>query len=370
MAFDFKLSKGSATPLHEQLTNALRESVAGLAPGTRLPSENAIRRKYNLSRLTVARAFNALVGEGYLNRVQGSGTFVDNPAPLHIYFLLPCIEAVKYPGASPVMHTYAGALERAAQYGCRIETLIASPVNVPWEVNPEVIASLPRGSRLIVCGMWFRDLFATIRDCAHHVVFIDFQAEMSAKSCELIADWQKIVVDRKQMMRDIVDRLVAGGHRRIALVHNFSYYRNPNWVEYRESLLRHRLPLIPELMVFSADNELAAEHEVLHLLEFRSEYPFDAIITAGNPQAQGVARQLLRSGLTVPEDVALLSLNMTMMPASQQFAQVSLPFQDAGELAVEYFCHGLEQAPVLTGKLEMPNDVPWHILLKKQETQP
>ena len=60
MSFELKIDRNSSVPLHEQLYEELRRNIILLQSGTRLPSENALCRKYGLSRLTIARALNAL----------------------------------------------------------------------------------------------------------------------------------------------------------------------------------------------------------------------------------------------------------------------------------------------------------------------
>jgi GntR family transcriptional regulator len=45
-------------------------------PGEQLPSERDLAEKYGYSRMTVKNAINALVGKGYLYRLQGKGTYV------------------------------------------------------------------------------------------------------------------------------------------------------------------------------------------------------------------------------------------------------------------------------------------------------
>jgi GntR family transcriptional regulator len=44
--------------------------------GELIPSERELVQKYGVSRITVRRAIDELVSEGYLYRVQGKGTFV------------------------------------------------------------------------------------------------------------------------------------------------------------------------------------------------------------------------------------------------------------------------------------------------------
>ncbi len=45
-------------------------------PGEKLPSERVLAEMYGINRMTVKSAVNALVGKGYLYRLQGRGTFV------------------------------------------------------------------------------------------------------------------------------------------------------------------------------------------------------------------------------------------------------------------------------------------------------
>lgn len=73
-----KLDVNSAVPLYEQLKMALRERLESqiFAPGERMPSEAELCDKYGVSRITVRRAVEELVEEGYLERRQGKGTFV------------------------------------------------------------------------------------------------------------------------------------------------------------------------------------------------------------------------------------------------------------------------------------------------------
>ncbi len=47
-----------------------------LQPGDKVDSESVLKKKYNVSTITVRKAFNDLINEGYLNGVQGLGTFV------------------------------------------------------------------------------------------------------------------------------------------------------------------------------------------------------------------------------------------------------------------------------------------------------
>lgn len=62
---------------HVQVREYLRGLIgSGLSVGEAIPSERALCQRFEVSRMTVRQAVDALVVEGLLERVQGKGTFV------------------------------------------------------------------------------------------------------------------------------------------------------------------------------------------------------------------------------------------------------------------------------------------------------
>jgi GntR family transcriptional regulator len=72
------LGEQAPGPLYQQLHRALRTAIANkqLAPDAALPPERDIAHDLGVSRITVRKALDALVGEGLVTRRQGAGTFV------------------------------------------------------------------------------------------------------------------------------------------------------------------------------------------------------------------------------------------------------------------------------------------------------
>ncbi|MEW6403347.1 MAG: PLP-dependent aminotransferase family protein [Chloroflexota bacterium] len=70
-------------PLYQQLYEHLRAAIlAGeLKRGMKLPSTRSLAEELNISRNTVLNAYRQLAAEGYLENVQGSGTFVARVLP-------------------------------------------------------------------------------------------------------------------------------------------------------------------------------------------------------------------------------------------------------------------------------------------------
>jgi len=71
----------SYQPLHTQLKEAIVTAIQSgvYSPGTRLPSQRELCEKHNMSHMTVRRAINELVGEGFITAVPGRGLFVKEP---------------------------------------------------------------------------------------------------------------------------------------------------------------------------------------------------------------------------------------------------------------------------------------------------
>jgi GntR family transcriptional regulator len=79
------INRDSSTPLYFQLKQILLETIReqNLSPGDRLPTEEQLQKRYNLSRTTVRRALHELELEGRVKRVRRRGTIVSEPQIIH-----------------------------------------------------------------------------------------------------------------------------------------------------------------------------------------------------------------------------------------------------------------------------------------------
>lgn len=67
--------------LYLRIKEWLREAIerGDYRPGDRIPSEQELMKRFGVSRTTIRQAIAELVLEGWLHRVQGSGTYVARP---------------------------------------------------------------------------------------------------------------------------------------------------------------------------------------------------------------------------------------------------------------------------------------------------
>src|SRR5688500_3277902 len=72
---------GAQLPLYHQLKTAILKDIQDgrWKPGDRLPTEDALIKRFHVSKITVRQALRELAGMGYIRRQQGRGTFVLHP---------------------------------------------------------------------------------------------------------------------------------------------------------------------------------------------------------------------------------------------------------------------------------------------------
>src|SRR5438034_9703795 len=76
-----RLQERTRPPLYVQVADWIRGEIERerLEPGTMLPSEADLQRRFNVSRATVRQAVQELAFAGVVKRQQGRGTFVAGP---------------------------------------------------------------------------------------------------------------------------------------------------------------------------------------------------------------------------------------------------------------------------------------------------
>ena len=71
--------------LPDVVRSELRRAIVGgeFPPGSKLPNEEALCTRFNVSRITLREAVRGLIEDGYVIRRQGAGTFVTSGPALH-----------------------------------------------------------------------------------------------------------------------------------------------------------------------------------------------------------------------------------------------------------------------------------------------
>jgi GntR family transcriptional regulator len=75
------IDREKGIPAYLQLVNILTHHISNgdYHPGSRLPSESKLCKRYRVSPMTVRRSIKTLIDLGYVSTIQGSGTYVKSP---------------------------------------------------------------------------------------------------------------------------------------------------------------------------------------------------------------------------------------------------------------------------------------------------
>lgn len=83
MTTERKIDRSNQEKLYMQLTRILQEKIQSKdwPIGMRIPSEDDLCNMFQVSKVTVRQAVHNLVTDGYLNKIQGKGSFVSTHIP-------------------------------------------------------------------------------------------------------------------------------------------------------------------------------------------------------------------------------------------------------------------------------------------------
>jgi GntR family transcriptional regulator of arabinose operon len=304
-----------------------------MTPDERIPSENVLGKEFSVSRMTVNKAINNLVNEGFLYRIKGSGTYVRNPFATKqpVYFLLPCPEYFVYDCTYPLRLLLGGMLQEASNSGLEVKGIPVSKVNNPEKIDWGALEELNSDSIVVVSGFWFKEVIPFLRKRGCRVIFCDLSTDGKPKYPEYFSEWLKLVVNTRKAMSQAVQFMYKKGFRKIGYVYrNYPQDDSLN-AGYREGLAETGLDFDEQINFYTGNTDSFYDR----LLDRNTD--FDALIIA-HPDLLRQTQMLLKaSGRQVPEDTALIVFDdrdkfCTQTPA---ISAVALPVWAIGQRIIK-----------------------------------
>jgi GntR family transcriptional regulator len=116
-----KVDKQSYVPAYVQLAQIIRSGISGGVhpPGSRLPAESALAKRYGVSPMTARQAVSLMVKEGLVRRVQGSGTYVQKPDVMGGSFSLGALQSILADQDNLQVRIRKASVERASGQICK-----------------------------------------------------------------------------------------------------------------------------------------------------------------------------------------------------------------------------------------------------------
>lgn len=119
---------GSKISKYAVLKNIITEKINNeeYGVGRLIPSERELMEMFSVSRITVRKAIDDLVNEGYLFRIQGKGTYVKREeVPHDLFSIMSCTEDIKKRGMVPSVRMISATVVPADKRLCRVMQLPA-----------------------------------------------------------------------------------------------------------------------------------------------------------------------------------------------------------------------------------------------------
>src|SRR4051812_19639127 len=131
--------------MHRQVYEHLRQAILSgrLRPGEKLPSTRQVAVRLRVARNTIARAYDDLAGEGYLEGRVGSGTYVPRALPAELLHPDGTAEAER--ASAPPRRPLSAWGERILAEGGQLATVGAAPRfdftpgQPDWEAFPRAL---------------------------------------------------------------------------------------------------------------------------------------------------------------------------------------------------------------------------------------
>ena len=252
--------------------------------GSRLPTEEQIARQYGTSRVPVQQAMNALIGNGLVKRIIGSGTFVTYASNL--------------PGGKNCKTVF---LVNELKLHSRDIFVSARFSNADASVEREVLEQLKNGE-IMGLIVYSSDTTANI-DLIYELlvrrmplVFVDKLPNGLVCNC--------VMSDPIQAMHTLVGHLYEKGHRRIAMVTHDVKVRSSAFLRLemgRLSMAQYGLELPDRYIKCSG----RWEEEIIDLVS--QSQPPTAIVFTAAVIANVCCPVFRRLGIRIPQDLSIVA---------------------------------------------------------------
>jgi DNA-binding LacI/PurR family transcriptional regulator len=294
-------------PKHRFIAEELRRQIRGglLPPGARLPTRRELGQQFAAGPMTIQRALDRLIRDGFVVPRGRAGTFVSEQPPHLSHFAL--VIHTSQPGSSLYL---SAMLQAAAEVqhtrGCRISTFFGIDGHSDVEDFQRLVGEV-RGTRL--AGGIFSTPPQNLEDTP---ILQEPDLPRVGIMGGVVAGVPFVRPQLEAWVPQALEMLVARGRRRIALIVPATYMdaTGPKQVEatFAAEMRRHGLEYRPEWVQFAyASTAWMAERIVELLMRAPADQRPDGLLVNDDHFVEHATRGLLNVGVQVSRDIDVIA---------------------------------------------------------------
>lgn len=343
---------GMAYFKYEQVADRLKESILNgtYAVGEKIPTEDELSQLFQVGRQTVRNAVKLLEESGYLKRVQGSGTYVQEPAGNKEQ----SVTQVNMPGTVALVmmnsdYVFLDVMRGASEYLMQKNYMLNSVItDGDYEkerlVLEQLLKNLPEGLIIEPANSGFLSINKPLLE------------KIAAKiPCLLLhmdntERFPALSLRDREGLRRLTDYLLSLGHRKIGTLFSCDELTGQNRFQgFLNALREHGVE-------HDSRNSIWVEHSKREdIFQETGSFALDkmldnvsAVICHDDRVAYRLIRYLEKKGIRVPEDISVAGYD------DSDYAVLDLPITSVTHPKVEY---GKKAAQALLDLIDRPEDV-------------
>lgn len=326
--------------VYEQLVGEMADGVYG--PGDPLPPEPMLAERFGIARGTIRQALDRMERRGLIRRVRGRGTFVRDDAPVQLRRGLDAV-ALLVPEQAGFYPSLMDGFEQASA-ASRNQVIVVNTRNNAHVQGDAILQLIDKQ----VAGVVIVPVLAESMTPAYQVRQLQ-RHQIPVVLCHrgVLGTRAPVLALRgREIGRRAGEELARLGHRRVAFV---AMLRTPMAESYeaglRAALVEAGGGLPDRWAIYSqasglddpARLERAVEAVIARLLDGDGDARPSAIFSPFDAVAEVIYVQLLRRGLSAPEDVSLVSFGgvVRLGPTQHRLAVVTVDEGAIGRQAAQ-----------------------------------
>ena len=318
--------------VYEWLKNQIIEGK--LSFGARLPSENMLCNKFNLSRQTVRKALNQLQSENYIESAKGSGSFVKikmaNNSIKNVGLLITYLDFYIFPSIFAGIENVLSANNIGIDIAVSHNRLINEKRFIEKLLKSDIAGLIVEGTKSSLPNSNIY-LYKQLQEQRIPIMFFhNYYPEFKS---------YKVLMNDLECSYTLVNKLIENGHKKIAGIFKFDDMQGiERYKGYLKSFNEHNIEVDDEkIKWFTAINFNDPNLSKMINSFVKKLNGCTAVVCYCDIIARNLIDILKERGINVPEDISIVSFDDSQLANQDGLKVVSAvhPKYEMGEYAAE-----------------------------------